>query len=78
MLVRGQRAPIVGRVSMDQTSLDVSGIDKVSQDDEVVVFGRQGEAEITADDVAAWAETINYEIVTRLAARVPRVYVASA
>jgi len=78
MLVRGQRAPIVGRVSMDQTSLDVSGIDNVMQDDEVVVFGRQGEAEITADEVAAWAETINYEIVTRLAARVPRIYLASA
>lgn len=78
MLVRGQRAPIVGRVSMDQTSLDVSGIDRVTQDDEVVVFGRQGEAEITADEVAAWAETINYEIVTRLAARVPRIYLGGA
>jgi len=74
MLVRGQRAPIVGRVSMDQSSLDVSGIDNVTQDDEVVVFGRQGEAEITAAEVAMWAETINYEIVTGLAARVPRVY----
>jgi alanine racemase len=74
MLVRGRRAPIVGRVSMDQTSLDVNGTDNVTQDDEVVVFGRQGEAEITADEVATWAETINYEIVTRLAARVPRVY----
>jgi alanine racemase len=74
MLVQGQRAPIVGRVSMDQTSLDVSGIEGVTQDDEVVVFGRQGEAEITASEVAGWAETINYEIVTQLAARVPRVY----
>jgi len=74
MLVRGKRAPIVGRVSMDQTSLDVSGIEHVTHNDEVVVFGRQGEAEISADEVATWAETINYEIVTRLAARVPRVY----
>ncbi len=74
MLVRGKRAPIAGRVSMDQTSLDVSGIEGVTQDDEVVVFGRQGDAEITAGEVASWAETINYEIVTRLAARVPRVY----
>ncbi|MFQ5612527.1 MAG: alanine racemase [Anaerolineae bacterium] len=78
MLVRGQRAPVVGRVSMDQTSLDVSDIDQVTQDDEVVVFGRQGEAEITADEVAMWAETINYEIVTRLAARVPRIYLGDA
>jgi len=74
MLVRGQRAPIAGRVSMDQTSLDVSGIGGATQDDEIVVFGRQGEAEITAEEVARWAETINYEIVTRLAERVPRVY----
>ncbi|HEY86204.1 MAG TPA: alanine racemase, partial [Chloroflexi bacterium] len=74
MLVRGQRAPIAGRVSMDQTSLDLSGIEGVLQDDEVVVFGKQGEAEITADEVAAWAETINYEIVTAITARVPRVY----
>ncbi|HRV93823.1 MAG TPA: alanine racemase [Anaerolineae bacterium] len=74
MLVRGQRARVIGAVSMDQTSLDVSGIDDVSQDDEIVVFGRQGEAEISAEEVARWAETINYEIVTRLAARVPRIY----
>jgi alanine racemase len=74
MLIKGQRAPIVGRVSMDQTSLDVSGIAGITEDEEVVVFGRQGDAEITADEVAGWAETINYEVVTHLAARVPRVY----
>lgn len=77
MLVRGRRAPVAGRVSMDQTSLDVSRIEGVAQDDEVVVFGRQGEAEITATEVAQWAETINYEVVTRLAGRVPRIYTAS-
>ncbi len=74
MLVRGQRASVVGRVSMDQTSLDISGIEGAAQDDEVVVFGKQEEAEITVDEVAAWAKTINYEIVTGIAARVPRVY----
>jgi len=74
MLLRGQRAPIAGRVSMDQTSLDISGIAGAAQDDEVVAFGKQGEAEITVDEVAAWAETINYEIVTGVAARVPRIY----
>jgi len=77
MLVRGRRAPIAGRVSMDQTSLDVSGIGGVRLDGEVVVFGRQDEAEISADEVAAWAETINYEVVTAWAARVPRVYVGA-
>ena len=75
MLVRGQRAPIVGTVAMDQTVLDVSHIDDVTQDEEVVVFGRQGETELPVEEVAGWAETINYEIVTRLSARVPRVYV---
>ena len=74
MLVHGKRAPIAGRVSMDQTSLDVSGIENVKEGDEVVVFGRQGDAEISADEVAAWAETINYEIVTAILPRVPRVY----
>ncbi len=78
MLVQGKRAPIAGRVSMDQTSLDVSGIENVREGDVAVVFGRQGEAEISADEVAGWAETINYEIVTGLAARVPRVYVGQA
>lgn len=74
MLIRGKRVPIAGRVSMDQTSLDVSGIGQVSQGDDVVVFGRQGEAEITIDEVAGWAETITNEIITRLASRVARVY----
>ncbi len=74
MLVHGKRAPIAGRVSMDQTSLDVSGIETVREGDEVVVFGRQAHAEISANEVAGWAETINYEVVTSLAARVPRVY----
>ncbi len=78
MLVHGKRAPIAGRVSMDQTSLDVSGIENVREGDEVVVFGRQGDAEISADEVAAWAETINYEIVTAILPRVPRVYLGSA
>lgn len=75
MLVRGQRAPIIGTVAMDQSVLDVSHIDNVTQDEEVVVFGRQGEAELPVEEVAGWAETINYEIVTQLSARVPRVYV---
>ncbi|MCB0210565.1 MAG: alanine racemase [Anaerolineae bacterium] len=75
MLVGGRRAKVIGMVSMDQTSLDVSGIDSIAQDDEIVVFGRQGEATITAEEVARWSETINYEVVTRLAARVPRLYV---
>jgi alanine racemase len=74
VLIRGQRAPIVGRVCMDQFVVDVSAIRGVQRDDEVVLFGRQGEAELPADEVAAWAGTINYEVVTSILPRVPRVY----
>jgi alanine racemase len=74
VLVRGQRAPIVGRVCMDQFVVDISGIDGVQQDDEVVLVGAQGEARITAEEVAAWAETINYEVTTSLLPRAKRVY----
>jgi alanine racemase len=74
VLIRGQRAPILGRVCMDQFVVDVSHIEAVQQDDEVVVFGRQGQSELSADEVAAWAGTINYEVVTSILPRVPRVY----
>jgi len=74
VLIHGQRAPIVGRVCMDQFVVDVSDIPNVHQDDEVVVFGRQGAAEITAEEVARWAQTINYEITTSILPRVTRVF----
>ena len=74
VLIGGQRAPIVGRVCMDQFVVDVTGIERVRQDDEVVVFGRQGEAEISAEEVAALVGTINYEVVTSILPRVTRVY----
>jgi alanine racemase len=74
MLVRGQRAPIVGRVCMDLTMLDVGHIADVHLGDEVVAFGRQGQALLPADEVAAHIDTINYEIVAGLTARVARIY----
>jgi len=74
VLIRGRRAPILGRVCMDQLVVDVSDIAGVRLDDEVVVFGRQGEGEISAEEVAAWAETINYEVTTSVLPRVTRVY----
>jgi alanine racemase len=74
MLVHGQRAPIAGRVCMDLTMLDVGHIADVQLDDEVVVFGRQGKSVLPADEVAALIDTINYEIVAALTARVPRIY----
>ncbi len=73
VLVRGQRAPIIGRVTMDQTMLDVTGIPGVRQGDEVVLIGRQGGDEITVEQVAERLGTIGYEVVAEILARVPRV-----
>ena len=74
VLVGAQRAPVVGRVCMDLTMIDVTDIRNVKQGDEVVLLGRQGNAEISADEIAAWANTISYEILTSISARVPRVH----
>jgi alanine racemase len=73
VLVRGQRAPIVGRVCMDQTMINVSHIPDVRQGDEVVLIGRQGADAITVDSVAERLGTINYEVISEILARVPRV-----
>ncbi|MEA3335231.1 MAG: alanine racemase [Chloroflexota bacterium] len=73
VLVRGQPAPIIGKVTMDQTMLDVTHIRGVRQGDEVVLIGRQDHAEITVDQVAQRLGTINYEVVSEILARVPRI-----
>jgi alanine racemase len=75
VLVRGQRAPVVGRVSMDLTTIDVTDIRNVQQGDEVVLLGRQENAEISADEMADWANTVSYEIFTSIGARVPRIHI---
>ncbi|MBW2659720.1 MAG: alanine racemase [Deltaproteobacteria bacterium] len=74
MLVKGVRAPVVGRVCMDQSVIDVGHIKDVHCGDEVVIIGRQGEAVLSAEEMARELETINYEIVSALMARVPRIY----
>jgi alanine racemase len=74
ILVHGRRAPLVGRVSMDMCVADVSDIPGVQVDDEVVVIGEQDGATITADEIAALAGTISYEILCGIAPRVPRLY----
>src|SRR2546428_291530 len=74
MLVRGRIAPIVGRVCMDLVMLDVSEVPGAREGDEVVMIGGQEAARRTADDFAREIDTINYEVVTNLHARVPRVY----
>ena len=78
MLVHGQRVPIVGRVCMDLTMLDVGGISEVALEDEVVVFGEQGNEAVTADEIASSLDTINYEVVSTITGRVPRVYYKSS
>jgi alanine racemase len=75
LLVRGVRAPLVGRVSMDQSVLDVTEIPGVQAGDEVVLIGTQGSETITAFDHAAATETIPWEVFTRIGPRVPRVSV---
>jgi alanine racemase len=75
LLVRGERAPLVGRVSMDQAVLDVTDIPGVAQGDEVVILGRQGSECITAFDQAEASGTIPWEVFTRIGQRVPRVAV---
>ncbi len=77
MLVRGVAVPIVGRVCMDLIMLDVGAVADAAAGDEVVIIGRQGDAEISADTVADLLETINYEIVFTNFARVPRRYLGN-
>src|SRR5690606_20867263 len=74
VLVHGRRAPIIGRVSMDQIVVDISGVEGVRQDDEAVLVGSQGGERISAEEVAALEGTINYEVTTSLLPRVARVY----
>ena len=73
LLVRGQRAPVVGRISMDQSVIDVTDIPDVAGGDEVVILGRQGHESISAFDHAKAAGTIPWEIFTRIGARVTRI-----
>lgn len=73
VLVRGKRAPLVGRVCMDQSMIDVSTIPGVSVGDEVVLIGQQRNEQLAAEAVAARLGTINYEVVSEILARVPRV-----
>jgi alanine racemase len=73
VLIRGRRYPVAGVVCMDQFMVDC-GDDPVESGDEVVMIGRHGREEITADDLASWMGTINYEVVCGLTDRVPREY----
>lgn len=78
MLVKGQRAPIVGRICMDYTMLDVGNIPEINLEDEVIIFGKQGKSSITVDEIASTIGTINYEVVSTITDRVPRLYLTQS
>lgn len=75
VLVKGQRCKVIGRVSMDMVVIDVTDIPKVRVGDEVILIGKQGTQEITADELAKVAGTSNYEIVTRLNPLIKKNYI---
>jgi alanine racemase len=74
VLVRGRRLPIVGTVCMDLTMVDATSIPDLGVGEEAVLFGAQGDARISVEEAAGWAETINYEILCAVSRRVPRIY----
>jgi alanine racemase len=75
VLIRGRRAPVRGRVCMNMCMVDVTDIDRVAVEDEVVLLGAQGEERIPAEQVAAWAGSIAYEVLARIHPDLPRVVV---
>jgi alanine racemase len=74
VIIRGRKYPVVGRVCMDQIMVNI-GRDSAYNGDPVVLLGRDGDAVITCEDLAGWAGTIAYEVLTNINTRVPRVYV---
>jgi alanine racemase len=74
VLIRGRRAPVVGRVSMDLLTVDLTDIPGAAVGDEVILMGRQGDDEISAEEIAAKTGTIPWEVLCGVSARVPRVY----
>lgn len=75
VLIRGRRAPVRGRVCMNLIMVDVTDVPDAALEDEVVLLGSQGDDRISAEQLAGWAGTINYEVVTRIGGHVPRVTV---
>jgi len=75
VLINGQRAPLVGRICMNMCMVDVTHIASAAAGDEVVLIGRSGKEYLDASDIATWAQTINYEILTRIHPDIPRLVV---
>ena len=74
VLVHGHRAPLVGSVSMDAITVDVTDIPGAQLWDEVVVMGRQGGEEISVHEIAALKKSVSYDVLTNWRGRLPRVY----
>lgn len=74
VLVRGARCPILGRVTMDQTIIDVTDVPSVTEGDEVVLVGTQGEQRIEIGEFSTWADSIPWEVLCSVTKRVPRLY----
>lgn len=75
VLIHGKEAPILGRVCMDQLMVDVTHIPETRQEDTVILIGKSGDAQITVEQIAAAADSFNYELVCGISRRVPRIYV---
>ena len=74
VLIGGRRAPVCGRVCMNATMVDITDLPPVYAGDEVVLLGHQGDAKITADEIAEWMETISYEVLCLLGTFNERIY----
>ena len=75
VLIGGKRCPIIGRICMNLSMVDVSKVNRAMVGDEVVLIGRQGKAEVTADEMAKKIDSINYEVVTCINPQLPRILV---
>lgn len=75
VIAGGKRVPVVGLICMDQCMINLSSVNNINVEDEVVLIGRQGTAQVSTEEVAAWQDTINYEITCVIGKRVPRVYI---
>lgn len=74
VIVKKKKVPVLGRVCMNLTMIDVTDLEEVTVGEEVVLIGKQGNQQITADEIAALIKTINYEVVTRINPQIPKIY----
>ena len=73
-LVEGARVPIIGRISMDVTVVNITGVSGAGPGTVATLIGQDGDTAVSVDEVAAWADTISYEVLTGLTPRLPRIW----